>query len=135
MRTRLKVTEGQVQSACLALLGLYPEIDVWRQNTGAAWLRTPGDCRGFRPVYFGVKGQADISGTIRQLYRGPKGTSFGVRLEIEVKSATGKLSPEQKEWRERTRKNGGIYLVARSSERLQEDLAELGLYPGRAHHA
>lgn len=52
---------------------------------------------------FHIKGVADILG----IYKGQP-------LAIEVKSITGRLSPDQKLFLETFRENGGISLVARS---------------------
>lgn len=70
----------------------------WRQNTGAA--RT---ARG-RTIRFGIPGQADITGIL----------PGGRRLEIECKSATGRLTPEQREFGERVTAAGGLWVVART---------------------
>lgn len=70
----------------------------WRQNTGAA--RT-----GDRLIRFGIPGQADITGIVA-----------GKRVDIEVKTATGRQSLEQRTYQELATFAGGVYIVARSLE-------------------
>lgn len=110
------MTESSIQAHILAQLSLIPGVAVfhpqkpgvvvgdpaptaifWRSNTGGA--RTE---RGF--VRFGVAGQADITGCVR-----------GRRVEIEVKSATGRQRPGQREFQRIVEMTGGVYLVARSA--------------------
>ncbi len=87
-----------------------------------------GDCRLFRnntgtlldkngrPVQFGLrKGSADLIGW-RTVTITPEmvGTTVAVFTSIEVKSATGRLRPEQQTWLDAVQKAGGIAAVARS---------------------
>ena len=74
----------------------FPRAIFWRQNTGAA--RT-----GDRLIRFGIPGQADITGVIT-----------GRRIDIEVKTDTGRQSIEQREYQARITFAGGIYVLARS---------------------
>jgi hypothetical protein len=73
---------------------------VWRSNTGSLKDHTG------RMVTFGVPGQADISGLLH---------GSGRRLEIEVKTATGRLRPSQETFRRVIEMAGGIYILARSA--------------------
>lgn len=68
----------------------------WRANTGMARM-------GNRVVRFGLPGQADISGLLRT----------GRRLEVEVKTRTGKQTPEQAAFQAQIFQYGGLYLLAR----------------------
>ena len=65
--------------AILLRIGARPDVRIWRQNSGSAQI-------GNRYVHFGVKGCADISGLVMP---------HGRRLEIEVKSPTGRQRREQ----------------------------------------
>ena len=56
---------------------------------------------------YGVNGCADISGLVTI-------DGMGVRLEVEVKSATGRQSPDQKRFEQMIRSRGGVYILARS---------------------
>lgn len=93
-----RVTEHAIQNAILAQLvaaGLY----VWRQNTGVA-----RDPRNGAMVTFGRRGAGDITGILMP---------SGRRLEIECKSARGRLTPEQRAFGAAITAAGGLYIVAR----------------------
>jgi len=62
-----------------------------------------------------MKGVADILGIL------PSGRMFA----IELKSATGRLTPEQKIFIEKVNASGGIAFMARSIEDVKERLDEL----------
>lgn len=81
-------------------------IKLFRANVGAVQ-------RGGRFVRFGIKGQSDYNGIVKEV-RCPicKGlTGIGVRIEIEVKGPGGRVSPEQKQWIEQIKSYGGIAFV------------------------
>jgi hypothetical protein len=98
------VTEQQIQQAILLELGSRADVRVWRQNSGMA---VPLSDKSGRPVRYGVNGCADISGMVTI-------DGLGVRLEVEVKSATGRQSPDQKRFEAMIRSRGGVYILARS---------------------
>lgn len=77
----------------------------WRNNTGMAQF-------GSRTVAFGVTGQADISGLIRG----------GKRLEVEVKTASGRQSPKQRVFQHQIEALGGLYLVCHGVEEIRATL-------------
>ena len=83
-----------------------------RNNTG-----TLRDQHG-RPVQFGLaKGSADLIGwTTRTITPDMVGQQVAVFTSIEVKTATGRLRPEQRQWLESVQAAGGIAGVARSVE-------------------
>lgn len=99
-----RLSEAQIQQQILLALGGRHDCRVWRNNVGAA--RTQDG----RVVRFGTKGQADILGVLRL----PTGT--GLFVAIEVKSARGRLRPEQRAWGAMVQAMGGLYIVARSVE-------------------
>jgi hypothetical protein len=80
----------------------------WRQNVGAALDRNG------RKITFGKPGQADIMGVVRGGY-----------VAIETKSKDGSLSPEQREFRDKVRAAGGLYIVARCLEDALNPVLEL----------
>ena len=90
-------------------------VRLFRNNTGV--LR---DQHG-RPVQFGLaKGSADLIGwTTRTITADMVGQRIAVFTSIEVKSATGRLRPEQQQWLESVQAAGGIAGVARSVEDAQ----------------
>lgn len=79
-------------------LGRIKEIRVWRQNSG----KLPNE-QG-RMVQFGTPGAADITGILPD----------GRRLEIEVKTPTGRQSEQQKRYQDMIERFGGVYILARS---------------------
>ena len=92
------VTEHAIQNAIVAqlkALGLF----VWRQNTGKA-----RDPRTGAVIAFGLPGQGDITGVL----------PGGRRLEIECKTAHGRLTPEQRAFGDRVVALGGLYVMARN---------------------
>jgi hypothetical protein len=83
---------------------------LFRNNTG-----TLRDQQG-RPVQFGLaKGSADLIGW-RTITIGPEhiGQRIAVFTSIEVKTPTGRVSPEQRQWLGAVQAAGGIAGVARS---------------------
>ena len=83
-----------------------------RNNTG-----TLRDANG-RPVQFGLaKGSSDLIGwTTRTITPDMVGQRIAVFTSIEVKTATGRLRPEQRQWLDAVAAAGGIAGVARSVE-------------------
>ncbi len=72
------MNEHQIQNDILREFGTRSDLRLWRANVGIAHM-------GNRTVSFGLKGQADLSGILPD----------GRRLEIEVKSDTGRQREEQ----------------------------------------
>lgn len=88
------MAEHELQNLIIEYLeakGIY----AWRSNVGRK-----------KNMHFGKKGSADITGI----------TKKGRRLEIEVKSPTGKQSEEQIEFERMIRQNKGIFILAKSIE-------------------
>jgi hypothetical protein len=83
---------------------------LFRNNTG-----TLRDQNG-RPVTFGLaRGSADLIGwTTRTITPDMVGQRIAVFTSIEVKTPTGRVSPEQRQWLEAVQAAGGIAGVARS---------------------
>ena len=101
-KKKSKAPEGKVVKECLALLRAM-QIFAWRNNTGAVQVSD-------RFIRYGKKGSADIIGVLR-----PHGQFFAV----ECKSSTGKQSLDQQIFQVRVQENGGIYMLVRSAEELQ----------------
>jgi hypothetical protein len=91
--------EKAIQNEILEALGPRRDLRIWRINTGVA---RSMDFK--RVIRFGVPGQADISGVLID----------GRRLEIEVKTPTGRQSPQQKAFEAMIKSFGGVYILARS---------------------
>ena len=79
----------------------------WRANTGVARIDK-------RVVRFGIPGQADLTGILPD----------GRRLEVEVKSPTGRQTRDQKNFQRMIEKFNGIYVLARSVEDVWNALRE-----------
>jgi hypothetical protein len=100
-------------------------VRLWRNNTG-----TLRDQHG-RPVQFGLcKGSADLIG-YRTITITPDmvGQQVAVFTSIEVKTATGRLRPEQQQWLDAVQAAGGIAGVARSvsdAEALLQNMTAQG---------
>jgi hypothetical protein len=103
---------------------------LFRNNTG-----TLRDQHG-RPVQFGLcKGSADLIG-YRTITITPDmvGQQVAVFASIEVKTATGRLRPEQQQWLDAVQAAGGIAGVARSVEDAKALLAaQPDGVPGASH--
>lgn len=102
-----QTTQQQIRLACSS-----GSTRLFRNNTG-----TLRDANG-RPVQFGLaKGSADLIGwTTRTITPDMVGQRLAVFTSIEVKSATGRLRPEQRQWLDAVSAAGGIAGVARSAE-------------------
>ena len=105
------MSEAKAQAEIMLYLGTLSHVRVWRQNTGKAELRG-------RVVQFGVPGQADISGIV---------APHGRRLEIECKSATGRLRTQQRKFGEMIERMGGLFVVARSVEDVKDAFRARGI--------
>ena len=107
------MSEAAIQQDIRLSLGQCPGIRTFRNNCGAY-----KDPRSGRLVRYGLAtGSADLIGwqtvTITPDMVGQRFARF---LSIEVKTPTGRLSPEQETWRAAVLKAGGIAVVARSVE-------------------
>lgn len=93
------MTEGQLQDAIRLALGRDPTVTLWRNNIGHAVMAHGGR------VTFGVGGPggSDLIGMLH-----------GRFLALEVKTPTGRQSPEQRQFQSLVESKGGIYLLARS---------------------
>ena len=94
---------------------------LFRNNTG-----TLKDANG-RPVQFGLcKGSADLIGwTTRTVTQDMVGTQVAVFTSIEVKTPTGRLRPEQRQWLDAVQAAGGVAGVARSVADAQQLLTRV----------
>ncbi len=106
------MSETAIQQDIRLALGQHPGIRTFRNNVGAI------KDRNNRLVRYGLAtGSADLIGwqtvTITPDMVGQRFARF---LSIEVKTPTGRLSPEQETWRAAVLKAGGIAVVARSVE-------------------
>ena len=100
------VTEGHIQDAIRLALTDEPGLVVWRNNTGIA------EHRGARVRYGLAVGSADLIGCL--------GGRF---VALEVKAPAGRTSPEQRQWLDLVRRNGGFAAVVRSVDEARAAIA------------
>lgn len=94
--------EREVQHAIRVALGREPDLTLWRNNTGAL-----KDANG-RAVRFGLAvGSSDLIGIL---------APAGRLVALEVKTATGRTSPEQDLFLALVRRRGGFAAVVRSAD-------------------
>jgi len=111
--------ETIIQQRIRLELGREPSLRLFRNNTGSL-----PDPRTKRPVQFGLcKGSADLIGW-KQVTITPDmvGQQMAVFASIEVKTPTGRLTPEQSNWLSVVQAAGGVAGVARSVEDAQQIL-------------
>lgn len=105
------MSEQRIQQEIRLALGNGPGR-LWRNNTG-----TLPDRQG-RPVRFGLcKGSSDLIG-LRSITIGPEhvGQTMAVFAAVEVKTATGRITPDQQAFIDAVAAMGGLAGVARSVE-------------------
>jgi hypothetical protein len=94
------MTEAQIQDAIRLELGTIPGLVLWRNNVGSA------ERRGVH-IKFGVGGAggADLIGVFH-----------GRFVAVEIKTAIGRQSPEQRTFQQLVERKGGEYVLLRSAE-------------------
>ena len=109
------MTEQQIQQHIRLTCSRGP-VRLFRNNTG-----TLRDQHG-RPVQFGLAvGSADLIGwTTRTITPDMVGQQVAVFTSVEVKTATGRLRPEQRVWLDAVQSAGGIAGVVRSVDDARE---------------
>jgi len=111
--------ETEIQQRIRLALGTTPHLRLFRNQVG----QLP-DPRTGRPVQFGLaRGSSDLIGW-RTVTVTPDmvGTRLAVFTSIEVKTPTGRLTPQQHAWLGTVRNAGGIAGVARSVRDAEEIL-------------
>ncbi len=112
------MSESETQAQILlSLARKYPNLRLFRNNTGMGWQgqtvsQTPAQIviKNPRPLHAGlVKGSSDLIGIKKTLITPDMvGKEIGVFVAIEVKSESGRLTPEQANFIEFVGKFGGI---------------------------
>jgi hypothetical protein len=103
--------EQSIQAAILAYLRMRG-IFCWKNNTAGIYVKARNT---YIPSH--APGVADILGILDSRF----GRS-GVFLAVEVKSPKGRLSPHQEAFLKEIKDRGGLAIVARSVEEVQEAL-------------
>ncbi len=132
------MAESDTLKKIMLKLGTKPWLKIWRNNTGQAWngvrvslkkgsrvvdsmgreLVVENDdilIRRAHPVNFGLKGSGDIVGIIA-----PKGTV----IYIETKYGRYKQTEQQKLFAKMIESMGGIYIVARDPEMVEQQIID-----------
>lgn len=113
MRKSHKPTpESLVLRSCIQWL-YHKKIIAWRHNTGS-YSTDDG-----RYIQYGLPGSADIIGLLPSWC----GEYAGKFLAVECKSGTNELTKAQEVFRDKIRRSGGIYILARSTDDLEKGLA------------
>jgi len=102
------VTESLIQDRVRLILGADPDGCWWRNNVGVA------EVRGYK-IRFGLsEGSADLVGLFR-----------GHFVAVEIKTPTGRQSPEQRRWQGLVESKQGVYAIVRSEDDARALLADL----------
>ncbi len=115
------MSEAAIQQDIRLALGQTPGLRVFRQNVGAY-----KDPRSGRVIRYGLcTGSADLIGWQSVVITPAMvGQRFARFVSIEVKTPSGRLSPEQETWQAAVQKAGGIAVVARSVDDIRFLLAD-----------
>jgi len=116
------MTESELQALILRAAGSKPHVRVFRNQVGEGYvgkaMRDPegvflSDARHVRMGLF--PGSGDLIGW-RTLTITPDmvGQSIAQFLSIEVKTPTGKVRPDQRNWLDQINAAGGLAIIARS---------------------
>jgi len=121
--------EQSVKSLIRRELGLLPDVKLFTNPVGNGWtgglvLHKDGIAMLYSPrrVEYGlVKGSADLIGwrsiTIRPEH---VGMTFARFLSLEIKTDTGRPTPDQLTWQRNVTAAGGIASIVRSVEEAKE---------------
>jgi hypothetical protein len=117
-RPSLHTPETAIQNSILQWLAWQrhrfgtDSVFAWRTNSGGMKVEDTTRTKGYRYVQFSsAKGMSDICAVIA-----------GRFWAIEVKSSTGRVRPEQREFLAAINAAGGVGIVVRSVEELEERL-------------
>lgn len=101
--------ETDIMRSVLVAVSALPGALFWRQNTGVF-----KSLSGRETVRCGIPGMADLGGVY-----------YGRAVQIEVKTPIGRLSSDQKRWKDAVERAGGIFVLARNPADALETLAAL----------
>lgn len=83
-----------------------PGVRVWKNATGKARSMHDDDVI----IAYGLDGSADITGILKCK------SNLGIRLEVEVKTGSGRLRENQINFRNMIQRMGGLHIEARDVE-------------------
>ena len=108
---QLKVKESNILKSVLEWLQ-WQGVFCWRNNSGNSFIQ---DKYGnTRMIKFGVAGSPDILCCLKG----------GLFCGIEIKCLKKQLTPDQLDFSLKVNKNGGLYILARSIEDVEEQLKD-----------
>jgi hypothetical protein len=93
------MSEGHIQDEIRLALSDEPGLVMWRNNVGVA------EHRGALVRYGLAVGSSDLIGCLN-----------GRFIALEVKTPTGRASPQQRQWLDLVRRHGGFAAIVRSVE-------------------
>lgn len=118
------MTEAELQARVMRGIGSRPDTRVFRNQVGVYRLEDG------RVIASGLcKGSSDLVGwkimeVTPSLLPSLLGRRIAVFVSIEIKTSTGRVSPEQANWVNAVQKAGGLAGVARSLEEAQQILTQ-----------
>lgn len=110
-------SEKNIQNRALLAFGCRPDVLLFRHHVGR--FRSLDDPT--RIIKVGNPGEADTLG-VYALTITPEmvGMTIGAALAVEFKTAKGRQSDPQKLWQAAWEKRGGLYVLARSTEDIDD---------------
>lgn len=103
----MNTPERDIKAAILIYLGTRPDVVAWNHPTGTAATLTPPHT----VIRYGLPGSPDIIGV-----------HAGRAIGIEVKTAIGRQSDQQRRFAARWTAAGGLYVLARSVDDVRRAL-------------
>jgi hypothetical protein len=100
------MSEGHIQDEIRLALSDERDLVLWRNNSGVA------EHRGARVRYGLATGSADLIGCLD-----------GRFIALEVKTSTGRATPEQRLWLDLVRRHGGFAAIVRSVDDARAAIA------------
>lgn len=126
------MNEHDIQAQIFREIGSRRDTRIFRNNNGVGWVgrlvrRNPDGSvliANARPLHAGLfTGSADLMGwRTGVINESDIGHPFARFLSIEVKTGTGKISPEQRAWRDAVNRAGGLGIIARCVEDAMGEL-------------
>lgn len=107
--------ESVLQAEIRLALGRDPSLVLWRNSTGTSVHLDPRTNRTTTVRYGLAVGSADLVGVLAcNVTIGEVQTCVGRFIALEIKTATGRVRPEQAQWLALVRSRGGFAAVVRS---------------------
>lgn len=106
------MTESEIQSQIQRTLGSRPDVRIFRNHVGRV-----RDEHGRWHTFGLAPGSADLIGWHSVTITSEMvGQQVAVFLSVEVKTATGRVRPEQEAWARTVQAHGGKAIITRSND-------------------